>query len=306
MPITPTKKIWMDGEFVDWDDAKIHILNPTLHYGWGVFEGIRAYETDRGPAVFRLTEHIDRLFRSAHLYMMKPAFTAQQLVDVTTELVRINEVPSCYIRPLLYLGYGEMGLNPLPSRTAASIACWPWGAYLGEEALKRGIRAKISSYVRFGVNAMMTKGKIVGHYVNSVLAKREAKSVGYDEAIMLDTQGLVAEGTGENVFIVKRGILKTTPLSASILQGITRDSIIRLARDLGLTVLEQQFTRDEMYIADEVFMTGTAAELTPVREIDDRQIGSGSPGPVTRRLQDAFFSLVRGPENRYPEWLTYL
>jgi branched-chain amino acid aminotransferase len=303
--VQATKKIWMDGTFVDWDNAQVHVLTHTLHYGMGVFEGIRCYETAHGSAIFRLQEHLDRLYGSAHIAGMKLPFAKEELAQAIIDTVKINEVRACYIRPLAYLGYGEMGINNRHNPVRVAIAVWPWGAYLGEGALAEGIRVCVSSYTRHHVNVMMTKAKVVGNYANSQLAKMEAIHAGYDEAIMLDVQGNVAEGSGENIFIVRRGELKTPPLT-SILEGITRNSIIDLARHLGLQVHEAIFSRDELYIADEAFFTGTAAELTPIREVDNRTIGSGRPGPVTHKLQQAFFRVVQGKDDTFKEWLTYI
>lgn len=306
MPITPTQKIWMDGELVDWDDAKIHILNPTLHYGWGVFEGLRAYATDRGPAVFRLTEHIQRLFRSAHIYLMEPDWTIEQIIAATKETVRVNEVESCYIRPLLYLGYGEMGLNPLPSKTKASIAVWPWGSYLGEEAAANGVRAAVSSWQRIGNNTIPPTGKATGQYLNSSLAKVAALKAGYDEAIMLTPEGFIAEGSGENIFAVYGRKLLTPPLVDGALAGLTRDAVMTLARDEGYEVVEASLSRTDLYLADEAFFTGTAAEMVPLVEVDDRKVGSGRPGPITKQLLDLFHLVLTGKLDRYKEWNDYV
>ncbi len=306
MPITPTKKIWMDGELVDWDDATIHILNPSLHYGWGVFEGIRAYETDRGPAVFRLTEHIERLFRSAKIYLMEPEWTVQQIVDATKETVRVNEIESCYIRPLFYLGYGEMGLNPLPSKTKASIAVWPWGAYLGDEAANKGVRAAVSSWQRIGPNVIPPEGKGTGQYINSSLAKVAALKAGYDEAIMLTPDGKIAEGSGENIFVLYGKKLVTPPIVDGVLAGLTRDAVMTIARDEGYEVVESALVRSNLYLADEAFFTGTAAEMVPLVEVDDRPIGSGKPGPITRRLLELFRAATRGELDRYKTWNEYV
>jgi branched-chain amino acid aminotransferase len=303
--VQATNKIWMDGTFVDWDKAQVHVLSHTLHYGLGVFEGIRCYHTAHGSAIFRLQEHLDRLYGSAHIAGMKIPYTREELWQAIIETVQINAVQECYIRPLVYLGYGEMGINNRHNPVNVAIAVWPWGAYLGEDALAEGIRVCVSSFTRHHVNVMMTKAKIVGNYANSQLAKMEAIHAGYDEAILLDVQGNIAEGSGENIFIVRRGELKTPPLT-SILEGITRNSIIDLARNLGLPVHETIFSRDELYIADEAFFTGTAAELTPIREVDNRTIGSGRPGPVTHRLQQAFFRVVQGKDDSFKEWLTYI
>ena len=300
-----TKKIWMDGAFVDWDKAQVHVLSHTLHYGLGVFEGIRCYDTAAGPAIFRLPEHIDRLFNSAHIAGLKMPFSREEIGQAIVDTVKANEVRECYIRPLVYLGYGELGINNSHCPVRVSIAVWPWGAYLGEGALADGIRVCISSYTRHHVNVMMTKAKVVGNYANSQLAKMEAIHAGFDEAIMLDVQGNVGEGSGENIFIVRDGLLKTPPLTA-ILEGITRNSVIDLAHHMGLTVRETVFSRDELYIADEVFFTGTAAELTPIREVDNRVIGNGFPGPITHKLQQAFFRIVQGKDDAFKSWLTLI
>ena len=302
VPITPTKKIWMNGEFVDWDDATIHVLNPTLHYGWGVFEGIRAYATSQGPAVFRLTDHIARLYRSAKLYLMEPDFTAEQIVAATKETVRINEVESCYIRPLFYLGYGEMGLNPLPSKTVVSIAVWPWGSYLGDEAKLSGCRAATSSWQHINANSIPPTGKGTGQYVNSSLAKVAAVKAGYDEAILLSPTGNVVQGTGENIFVISGGKLYTPPIQDGLLQGITRDSVMTIARDQGYEVVEQSLVRTDLYHADEAFFTGTAAELVPIAEVDDRPVGAGKPGPITREILDIFTAATAGEVDRYKSW----
>jgi branched-chain amino acid aminotransferase len=299
-------KIWMDGKLVNWDDAKVHVLTHTLHYGLGVFEGIRCYQChDGASAVFRLTEHIDRLFYSAIIGMMDIPFSREELCKAVLETLRVNKMKDGYIRPIAFIGDGEMGLYIREYPVRVVIACWPWGAYLGDEGLALGIRAKISSYTRHHVNVAMTKAKICGNYVNSILAKREVIAAGYDEAILLDAEGYVSEASGENIFIVKDGVLKTTP-PTSILKGITRDAIIELARDAGIPVSEERFTRDELYIADECFFTGTAAEVTPVREVDDRTIGEGKPGPITKQLQTGFFAAAHGKIEKYKKWLTYL
>jgi branched-chain amino acid aminotransferase len=278
----------MDGKFVDWENAQVHVLSHTLHYGLGAFEGIRCYDTANGPAVFRLKEHLERLFQSVHIAGLKMPYSVEEIEGAVLDTIKVNEVRECYIRPLVYLGYGEMGINNRHNPVCVAIAVWPWGAYLGEAALAEGIRVCVSSFTRHHVNVMMTKAKIVGNYANSQLAKMEAVQAGFDEAILLDPQGNVAEGSGENIFIVRRGELKTPPLTA-ILEGITRNSIVDLARHMGLVVHESIFSRDELYIADEAFFTGTAAELTPIREVDHRTIGSGRPGPITHKLQQAFF-----------------
>jgi len=298
-------RIWMDGEMVPWDDARVHVLTHTIHYGTGAFEGIRCYRRETGESqVFRLREHIDRLFDSAKILQIKIPFTPEAVVEACVELVRVNKVESCYLRPLVFLGDEAMGLYAPNNKVHLSVVAWRWGAYLGEEALRKGIRAKVSSYSRGHVNATMAKGKISGHYVNSILAKREAKAAGYDEAIMLDTQGYVAEASGENLFMVKRGEIRTPDLASSILAGITRDAIITLAQEAGLKVTEGRIARDELWTADEVFLTGTAAELTPVREIDDRTVGAGAMGPITERLQRRFFDVVRGTTLDHAAWRT--
>lgn len=296
-------KIWMDGSLVDWADAKVHVLTHSLHYGLAAFEGLRCYKGKSGSAIFKLHEHVDRLFDSAHIGMMTIPYEKKQIAEAIVETVRSNKLEACYIRPLVYIGYGAMGVYPGDNPIKLAIAAWKWGSYLGDDALANGMRACVSSFTRHHVNVSMTRGKISGYYVNSILAKREAKGNGYDEAILLDPEGYVSEGTGENIFIVRKGRLKTTPLT-SILEGITRNAVIELAREQGLVVLEERFTRDEMYIADEVFVTGTAAELTPVREIDKRPIGTGKPGPVTAALQKRFFSIVRGEDPSHDSWLT--
>ena len=300
------RKIWMDGRMVDWADARVHILTHTLHYGLGVFEGIRCYRTDDGrSAVFRLDEHVERLYQSAHINLMRIPFAQGALVEAILACLRENELVEGYIRPLVYVGDGAMGLNPGDNPIRVAVIVWPWGKYLGEDGMQRGIRAKVSSFNRHFVNAKMTKGKTCGDYVNSILAKREALLDGYDEAIMLDTQGLVSEASGENVFLVRHGGLRTPPLQ-TVLEGITRASVIELARDKGIPVAEASITRDELYVADEVFLTGTAAEVTPIREIDHRQIGEGQRGPVAKALQEAFFDVVGGRDTKYERWLTYV
>ncbi|MEX5213015.1 MAG: branched-chain amino acid transaminase [Nitrospiraceae bacterium] len=298
-----SEKIWMDGQFVSWSEANVHILTHSLHYGLAAFEGIRCYQGKQGSAIFRLHEHVDRLFESAHIAMMTIPYDKKQVADAIIETVRVNKLDSCYIRPLVYIGYGMMGVHPGDNPIRLAIAAWRWGAYLGEEALAHGMRACVSSFTRHHVNVSMTRGKISGYYVNSIMAKREAKANGYDEAILLDPDGYVAEGTGENVFIVRRGRLITTPLT-SILEGITRNSLMQLARERNLPVVEERFTRDAMYVAEEAFVTGTAAEVTPIREIDGRRIGNGKPGPITTSLQQAFFSIVRGENSAHSGWLT--
>ncbi|MGH9185445.1 MAG: branched-chain amino acid transaminase [Acidimicrobiales bacterium] len=300
MPLQTTDKIWMDGEFVDWDNANVHILTHTLHYGVGVFEGIRAYETSRGAAVFRLTPHIRRLFNSAKIFALDIPFAEDALIEATKETVRINGLQSCYIRPLVYLGYGEMGLNPLPCPVNVSVAVWPWGAYLGEEGIANGVRMKISSWQRHGVNSMPPAAKGTGMYINSSMAKIEAIKSGYDEAILLSPQGYVSECTGENIFVVKDDVIYTPPVSAGALEGITQDSVRTIARDLGIEYREANLVRSDLYTADEGFLTGTAAEVVPIRSVDDREIGK--PGPVTRRIQEVFQDAVRGRVDQYKDW----
>jgi branched-chain amino acid aminotransferase len=304
MPIDTVDKIWMDGELVAWDDATIHVLTHTLHYGCGVFEGIRAYETSRGPAVFRLEEHIDRLFNSAAIYMLDIPFTREELIAATVETIKVNEVPSCYIRPLVYLGYGEMGLNPLPCPVKVSIAVWPWGTYLGDEGIKHGIRLKISSWRRHDPNTMPPAAKGTGMYINSSMAKVEALKSGYDEAVMLSPQGNVSECTGENIFVVKGGVIVTPPTSAGALEGITQDSVRRIAEDLGIDYRVENLLRSDLYTADEAFLSGTAAEVVPIRSVDDRELGD--PGPITRQVQETYFAAVRGEDDRYKDWLTHV
>ena len=297
--------IWFDGELVRWEDAKVHLLTHTLHYGLGVFEGIRCYNTKKGPAIFRHHEHIERFFKSAHIVYMKIPFSREEIRKATFETIKANNLKECYIRPIAFYGEGAMGLYPLKNKVHVAIICWEWGAYLGDEGLKKGIRCKISSFNRHHINVSMTKAKVCGNYVNSQLAKIEAVEDGYDEALMLNVDGTVAEGSGENIFIVRKGVIKTPPV-AGILEGITRDSVITIARDLGLEVKEDLITRDEIYIADEMFLCGTAAEITPVREVDKRVIGEGRPGPITRKLQEVFFKVVRGEDPRYEHWLDYV
>ena len=302
MPITPTEKIWMDGELVDWDDARIHVLTHSLHYGCGVFEGIRAYATDEGPAVFRLHDHVRRLFRSAHIFMIDVPFSAEEIVTATKQTVAVNGLDQCYIRPLVYLGYGEMGLNPLPAPVQVSIAVWPWGAYLCEEGMARGVRMKISSWQRHAPNAIPPAAKGTGMYINSSMAKIEAIKAGYDEAILLSPQGYVSECTGENLFVVRGGRIVTPPLSAGALEGITQDTVLTLARDLGYEVGTENILRSDLYVADEAFLTGTAAEVVPISSVDDRDVGDGRPGPITRRLQELYGEVVHAKVDRYKDW----
>ncbi|MGI8575008.1 MAG: branched-chain amino acid transaminase [Egibacteraceae bacterium] len=304
MPIPTTPKIWMDGELVDWDAATVHVLTPTLHYGWGVFEGVRAYASDRGPAIFGHRAHMERLHRSARILQMDVPYTVDELMEATREIVRIADVDSCYIRPLVYLGYGEMGLNPLPSRVRVAIAAWPWGTYLGDEGLRNGVKAKTSSWVRIGANMIPTGTKACGVYINSSLAKVEALKAGYDEAILLNEHGQVAEGSGENIFIVRDGTLLTPPLSAGVLRGVTRDVIMAFAGDLDIPCEEAVLLRQDLYLAEEAFYTGTAAEVVPIRSVDDREIGA--PGPVTKQLQDLFFNVVHGKNSDYLHLLDFV
>jgi branched-chain amino acid aminotransferase len=304
--VAPTKSIWLDGRFVPWDEAKVHVLTHTLHYGVGVFEGIRCYKrADGRSAIFRLREHVDRLFESAHIVLMKIPYTRQEIMQAHIDLMKDNEMQEGYLRPLVFYGDENMGLgaaNPV----RVTIVTWHWGAYLGEKGLKEGIRAKISSFSRSGVNMAMVKGKIVGQYVNSILAKREAQMAGYDEGIMLDSEGFVSEASGENVFMVKDGMLFTAPYGSSILGGITRYTVVTLAKEKGHQVFMERFSRDMLYTADEIFFTGTAAEITPVREVDGRVIGDGKPGPITSEIQRTFFDVVKGEKVLHPEWLSFV
>ena len=301
--IKTTEKIWMDGRFVDWDNANVHVMTHTLHYGLGVFEGIRCYETKGGPAIFRLKEHVERLFKSAHIFLLAIPYSEKEIEDAIIKTVKINKVKECYIRPLVYIGYGAMGLYPKDNPVRVAVSVWPWGAYLGDDGLKNGIRVKVSSFIKNHVNSQMSRAKVCGYYINSQLAKKEAISLGYDEALLLDTDGYVAEGSGENIFIVRNSRLKTTPLT-SALEGITRDGIMKIARDLKIEVIEERFTRDELYIADEAFFTGTAAEVTPIREVDGRAIGEGRAGRITKKLQSVFFDSVKGKNKKYESWIT--
>ena len=304
MPVPKMSKIWMDGELVDWDDATIHVLTPSLHYGWAVFEGMRAYATDRGPAIFQHRAHVERLYRSAQVLSMQIPYSPDEILEGSRELCRVNGQDSYYIRPLAYLGYGEMGLNPMPSQVRVMIAVWPWGTYLGDEGVKNGVRAKVSSWQRMGANSIPTGAKASGVYVNSSLAKMEAIKAGYDEAIMLNEHGRVAEGSGENVFVVRDGVLVTPPTSEGVLPGITRAAILDLARDRDIPVEQTPLLRQDLYTADEAFFTGTAAEIVPIRSVDDRVIGP--PGPMTKQLQEVFFSVVRGREPKYDHMLDYV
>ncbi|MEI7754884.1 MAG: branched-chain amino acid transaminase [Actinomycetota bacterium] len=300
MPIQTTPKIWMNGELVDWDKAQVHVLTHTLHYGTGVFEGIRAYPTDNGPAVFRLTEHIKRLFNSAQIMGMEIPYTVDELVQATKETVASTGLPGCYVRPLAYYGYGEMGLNTLPCRTDVAIACWPWGAYLGDDAVSKGVRMKISSWTRHDHNTMPPAAKTVGNYVNSSLAKVEALKAGYDEAIMLAPNGLIAECTGENIFAVRNDIIITPPLSAGALEGITQNSVMTIARDQGYDVRVDNLARSDLYIAEEIFVCGTAAEISSVNSVDDRAVPC--PGPKTKVIAEIYLDAVRGKVDKYKDW----
>ena len=295
--------IWMNGDFVAWEDAKVHVLTHGLHYGTGVFEGVRCYDTEIGPAVFRHQEHVDRLFKSASLYYMDIPFTQEQVRQATLDLIARNGMRSCYIRPLVYRGYGTMGLFPLDAPVDVSIAVWEWGAYLGEEGKAKGVRAKVSSWRRLSPQSMIPAAKASGQYLNSVLAKIESHKAGYEEGILLDEHGHVCEGTGENIFVVRDGIIATPPSTSSILDGISRKTAVQLAGDLGVEVVERHISRAELYLADEIFLTGTAAELVPVREVDDHTVGTGEPGEVTRAVQGAFEDVLYGRDERYREWL---
>ena len=306
MPITEVDKIWMDGELVNWRDANVHVLSHALHYGSGIFEGIRAYETSRGAAVWHLDEHLKRLFRSAKLYHMEIPYSLEAITDAVKDVIRANGLNACYIRPVALRGYGEMGVNPLNAPVNVFVAVWPWGAYLGEDALEQGVRIKISSWRRNSQNSLPAAAKATGQYINSVLAKVESLKAGYDEAIMLNESGFITDGSGENVFIVRDGALTTPPIQAGCLDGITRHSVMTIARDLGYDVREENLVRTDLYNADEVFFTGTAAEITPIREVDDRVVGEGHRGPITKELQGAFFSATKGETERYASWLTYV
>jgi branched-chain amino acid aminotransferase len=296
-------KIWKDGKLVDWRDANLHMLTHSLHYGMAVFEGVRAYKTIDGTAIFRLREHTQRLYNSAKIFQMAIPFDMETLIEAQTEVVRANQLESCYLRPLVWIGSEKMGVSARGNTIHVGIAAWPWGAYLGEEGLKRGIRVKTSSFTRHHVNVSMVRAKASGYYINSILANQEVTAEGYDEALLLDTDGYVSEGAGENVFLIRNGKIYTPDL-ASCLDGITRDAVLTMARDLGIDVIEKRITRDELYCADEAFFTGTAAEITPIRELDSRQIGIGSRGPVTEKLQSLFFDVVGGKAPQYQHWLT--
>jgi branched-chain amino acid aminotransferase len=302
----PTKFIWKDGELIPWDEANVHVLSHGLHYGTGAFEGIRAYETKRGPAVFRLTEHMERLARSCKALGIPVDWTADELVKAAKELLAVNELHAGYIRPVVFYGSGSMGLNPAGAAVHTFIATWEWGAYLGEEGVKNGISVKVSSWRRITHESLMPNAKITGGYVNSILAKQEALRGGYDEALMLNTDGFVAEGSGENLFVVRDGVATTPPIAAGVLEGLTRDTMITLLREDGVEVVETQVTRTDLYYADEMFLTGTAAEVTPIRLVDDQPVGAGEPGPITRMAQERFMLVVTGEDDRHAEWLEYV
>ena len=295
--------IWMNGDFVPWDEAKVHVLTHGLHYGTGVFEGVRCYDTEIGPAVFRHQDHLDRLFRSSELYYMPVPFEKEQLRQATLELIARNGMRECYIRPLVFRGYGQMGLFPLDAPVDVCIAVWEWATYLGEEGKRNGVRARVSSWRRISPDSLIPQAKACGQYLNSVLAKIESHKAGYEEGILLDDKGYVCEGTGENLFLVRGGRISTPPLSASILDGINRRAAITIAKDLGYEVVERDISRHELYLADEIFMTGTAAELTPLREVDDHPVGTGEPGPITREIQQVFEDALHGRTERYRDWL---
>ena len=297
-------KIWMDGKMVEWRDAKIHVLTHTLHYGCGAFEGVRAYKTDKGTAIFRLREHTERLFNSAKILRMPMPFSLDEVMQAQIDIIKANNLESGYLRPLIWLGSEKMGVSPKGAKVHVMVAAWPWGAYLGEDGMNRGIRVKTSSFTRHHVNITMTQAKSVSNYTNSILANLEATEDGYDEALLLDTAGFVSEGSGENVFVIKDGVVYTPDLSAGALNGITRKTVTAICKDLGLELKEKRITRDEIYIADEAFFTGTAAEVTPIRELDRVQIGSGTRGPITEKIQSAYFDVVYGRNAKYADWLT--
>jgi len=297
-------KIWMDGQMVDWRDAKIHVLSHTLHYGCGAFEGVRAYKTAQGTAIYRLQEHTQRLFNSAKILRMNIPFSQEEVMQAQKDVVRLNNLESCYIRPLTWIGSQKLGVSPRGNKIHVMVAAWAWGAYLGEEGMKRGIRVKTSSFTRHHVNITMTQAKAVSNYSNSILANMEALDEGYDEALLLDPAGFVSEGAGENIFVIKDGVVYTPDLSAGALNGITRNTILHICRDLGLELIQKRITRDEIYIADEAFFTGTAAEVTPIRELDRIEIGAGSRGPITEKIQTAFFDIVNGRNPKYAAWLS--
>ena len=297
-------KIWMDGEMVEWRDAKIHVLSHTLHYGCGAFEGVRAYDTVNGTAIFRLREHTERLFNSAKILRMKIPFSVEQVLQAQLDVVKANHLKSCYLRPLVWIGDQKLGVSPKGNTIHLMVAAWEWGAYLGDEGLKRGIRVKTSSYTRHHVNITMTQAKAVSNYTNSILANMEVTEDGYDEALLLDASGFVSEGAGENLFVIKGGVVYTPDLSAGALNGITRNTVFAICQDLGLKLVEKRLTRDEVYICDEAFFTGTAAEVTPIRELDRIELGAGTRGPLTTKIQAAFFDIVNGRNPKYAEWLS--
>ncbi len=305
MGIKPVEKIWMNGELVDWDKAQVHVLTHALHYGSGVFEGIRCYETPKGPAVFRLRDHLERMVRSAKIFLMELPYSVDEMVEATHDLIKVNGLRSCYVRPIAYRGFGgEMGVNPERNPVAVCIAVWEWGSYLGDEALRSGIRMTVSSWRRHDPNIIPPSAKATGSYINASMAKLEAQRAGFDEAIMLNPQGYISEGTGENLFVVAGGEIFTPPLASGPLPGITRNSIITIANDLGMTVTEKILMRADLYIAEELFCVGTAAEVTPVREVDERVIGA--PGPITQTLQQKYFSIVKGEDEKYFDWLDFV
>lgn len=304
MPITEVSKIWMNGKLVDWADAKVHLLTHALHYGSGVFEGIRAYGTKKGTHVYRLTDHMKRLERSAKIYMMDMPYSVEELVEATKEVVRVNGLESCYIRPIAYRGYGEMGLFPLHAPVDVAIAVWPWGTYLGDDGIENGIRAKISSFRRFGPNSMPPAAKATGQYINSSLAKVEAVKAGYEEAILLDDQGNLSEGSGENLFVVRNGVVATPPGSSDVLEGITADTVATICRDEGIPLERKVMVRSDLYVADEAFLTGTAAEIVPLREVDDRVIGE--PGPITKKVQNTFYGIIKAENDKYADYLEWV
>lgn len=306
MSLTPTDYIWMDGELVDWEDAKVHVLTHTLHYGLGVFEGIRCYDTEEGPAVFRLKAHMDRFENSAELVKLDLPYSVKELYDAVKLTIRENELKECYIRPIAFYGYGKMGLNPEGAPVNVAIAVWPWGSYLGEEGLEKGVRATFTNWKRIHSNILPPHSKTVANYANSILAKLDALERDYDEAILLNMEGNIAEGPGENLFMVKDGEIITPPLSSGVLEGITRNSILQIAEDMGIPAGEEDFTKEQLLDADEAFFTGTAAEVTPIREIDGKEIGEGRRGEITEKLQKKFFETVQGKENSYEDWLDYV
>ena len=300
------EKIWLNGKLVDWDEAKIHVLTHALHYATAVFDSIRCYKTPRGPALFRLKDHLQRLHNSAKIYSMKIPYSVEELCQATRELVQVNRFSECYVRPIAYYGYQEMGVNPLNNPVEVAIITWQWGAYLGEEGLENGIRCKISSWLRPDSRMLPPLAKASANYGNSVLAKLEALQCGYDEAIQLNSQGYVCEGTGENIFIIKEGVLFTPPTEAGALEGITQNSVITMAQDMGMTVIQKNISREELFLADEAFLTGTAAEITPIREVDERVIGRGVKGEITAALQARFFDICRGKDEKYLHWLEFV